>query len=79
MAKMTPEQEAAYALDFGVAKSDLHKDAQLAYERLVEQRARARASAPASQPGAEAARASRGLGSLLLVPADLLRDDRHLL
>ncbi len=42
MAKMTPEQEAAYALDFGVARSDLPKDA-LAYDRLAGQRARARA------------------------------------
>jgi len=30
MVKMTPEQEAAYALDFGVARSDLPEDAQLA-------------------------------------------------
>jgi protein-S-isoprenylcysteine O-methyltransferase Ste14 len=47
MAKMTAEQEAAYALDFGVARSDLPKDAQLAYDRLAQQRARARAQAPA--------------------------------
>jgi protein-S-isoprenylcysteine O-methyltransferase Ste14 len=47
MAKMTPEQEAAYALDFGVARSDLPEDAQLAYDRLAQQRARARAQAPA--------------------------------
>jgi hypothetical protein len=40
MAKMPPEREAAYALDFGVARSDLLPDAQLAYDRLVEQRAR---------------------------------------
>ena len=46
MAKMTPEQEAAYALDYGVARSDLSSDAQLAYDRLVEQRDAAR-SAPA--------------------------------
>jgi protein-S-isoprenylcysteine O-methyltransferase Ste14 len=49
MAKMTPEQEAAYALDFGVARSGLPPEAQLAYDRLVEQRARARAQAPVSQ------------------------------
>jgi len=49
MAKMTPEQEAAYALDFGVAKSGLPPEAQLAYDRLVEQRARATAQAPVSQ------------------------------
>jgi protein-S-isoprenylcysteine O-methyltransferase Ste14 len=75
MAKMTPEQEAAYALDFGVARSDLPKDAQLAYDRLVEQRARARASAPVSQPRAGAAservilpRWVAAVGTALLLP-----------
>jgi hypothetical protein len=33
MKNMTPEQEARYALDFGVARSDLPEDAQLAYDR----------------------------------------------
>jgi hypothetical protein len=46
MAKMTPEQEAVYALGFGVVSSDLPPEAQLAYDRLVEQQARAAASAP---------------------------------
>ena len=46
MVKMTPEQEAAYALDFGVARSDLPEDAQLAYDRMVEQRAHAGPFAP---------------------------------
>ncbi len=46
MAKMTPEQEAAYVLRWGVARNDLPPDAQLAYDRLVEQQARAAASAP---------------------------------
>jgi protein-S-isoprenylcysteine O-methyltransferase Ste14 len=41
MTKMTPEQEAAYALDYGVARADLPEDAQLAYDRLAEERARA--------------------------------------
>ena len=54
MAKMMPEQEAAYALGFGVARSDLPPEAQLAYDRLVEQRARARAQAPVSKRPAEA-------------------------
>lgn len=36
MAKMTPQQEAAYALGFGVARSGLPPDAQLGYDRLVE-------------------------------------------
>jgi protein-S-isoprenylcysteine O-methyltransferase Ste14 len=54
MAKMTPEQEAAYALGFGVARSDLTPEAQLAYDRLAEQQARARAQAPVSQADTEA-------------------------
>lgn len=41
MAKMAREQEAAYALGFGVARNGLPPDAQLAYDRLLEQRARA--------------------------------------
>ena len=55
MAKMTPEQEASYALDFGIARSDLPPDAQLAYDHLVEQRARAATTAPVSRANAEAA------------------------
>jgi len=39
MTRMTPEQEAAYALDFGVARSDLSEAGQLAYDRLAKQRA----------------------------------------
>ena len=54
MAKMTPEQEAAYALNFGVARSGLPPKAQLAYDRLVEQRALAGAQAPVAQADAEA-------------------------
>lgn len=46
MAKMTPEQEAAYALRWGVARSGLPPQAQLAYDRLVQQQARAAVSAP---------------------------------
>ena len=48
MAKMTPEQEAAYALRWEIARSDLPSAVQLAYDRMVEQRARAAASAPVS-------------------------------
>ena len=40
MVKMTAEQEAQYALDFGVARSGLTEDAQLAYDRLAEQSTR---------------------------------------
>jgi protein-S-isoprenylcysteine O-methyltransferase Ste14 len=57
MAKMTPEREAAYALDFGVARSDLSPEAQLAYDRLAEQRARVRAQAPVVPANAEASSA----------------------
>jgi hypothetical protein len=45
MAKMTPEQEAQSALDFGVARIGLAQDAQLAYDRLAERRARAQVPA----------------------------------
>src|SRR5215469_8708476 len=54
MAKMTPEQEAAYALRWEIARSDLPPEAQLAYDRLVEQQARAAASAPVSPANADA-------------------------
>ncbi len=54
MAKMTPEQEAAYALRWGIARSGLPPEAQLAYDRLVEQRARAAASAPVPPADGEA-------------------------
>lgn len=54
MARMTPEPEAAYAL-VGVARSDLPKDTQLAYDHLVEQRARGKPSAPVSSAGVEVA------------------------
>jgi hypothetical protein len=57
MAKMTPEQEAAYALRWGIARGGLPPDAQLAYARLVEQQARAAASAPAPPADGEAASA----------------------
>ena len=52
MAEKTPEQEALHALDSGVARSSLPPDAQLAYDRLVEQRARGAevTGAPVSRP-----------------------------
>ncbi len=55
MAKLTPQQEAAYALRWGIARSGLPPEAQLAYDRLVEQRARAAATAPAPAADGEAA------------------------
>jgi protein-S-isoprenylcysteine O-methyltransferase Ste14 len=57
MAKMTPEQEAQYALDFGVARSDLPEAAQLAYDGLAAQRARAVSHVRVSGGPAEAASA----------------------
>jgi len=36
--KMTPEQEAAYALDFGVSREDLKPDVQREYDRQLEVR-----------------------------------------
>jgi protein-S-isoprenylcysteine O-methyltransferase Ste14 len=54
MVKMTPEQEAAYALRWGIARNGLAPQAQLAYDRLVEQQARAAVPAPASPAGTEA-------------------------
>ena len=38
MAKWTPEQEAAYALDYGSERSSLSKPAQLVYDRLLQWR-----------------------------------------
>ena len=55
MPRMTPEQEARYALDFGVARRDLPEEARLAYDRLAEERARARPCEPASRAGSGAA------------------------
>ena len=54
MAKMTPEQEAAYALRWGIARSGLPPEAQLAYDRLAEQQARTAASAPVPPADGEA-------------------------
>jgi hypothetical protein len=36
--KMTPEREAAYALDFGVSRDDLKPDVQVEYDRQLEVR-----------------------------------------
>ena len=38
MAKMTPEQEASYALDWDLPRSDLSMAAQLEYDRLSRER-----------------------------------------
>ena len=55
MPKMSPEQEAAYALDFGVARSDLPRNVQEAYDRLLEQRMRDESADPPSVADVEAA------------------------
>jgi len=49
MAKMTPEQQAAHALDSGADRRDLPQEAQLAYDRLVAQRGRAGTQASVPQ------------------------------
>jgi hypothetical protein len=36
--KMTPEQEAAYSLDYGISRDDLKPDVQAAYDRQLEVR-----------------------------------------
>ena len=55
MPKMSPEQEAAYALDFGVARSDLPRNVQEACDRLPEQRMRDESADPPSVADVEAA------------------------
>src|SRR5260370_1960317 len=69
MAKMTPEQEARYALNWEVARSDLSKDAQLAYDHLVEERAPADARVPVSL-GDEMTAIAAGRGHLRASHAD---------
>ena len=49
MTSLTPEQEAAHALESGIARSGLSEKAKLAYDGLVEH-ARATAQAPAPAP-----------------------------
>jgi hypothetical protein len=71
MPKMTPEQEAAYALNFGVARGDLPEQAQLAYDRLVEQRAHPISQAPLAQGAATAASGgplAGGTGAIAAAP-----------
>lgn len=42
MPKMTPAQEAAYAIDYNLAREDLSPAVQLEYDRLIKERAQAR-------------------------------------
>jgi protein-S-isoprenylcysteine O-methyltransferase Ste14 len=64
MAKMTPEQEAAYALRWGVARSDLPPDAQLAYDRLAKQQAPA-GTPPLAAPASDYATMPRWVSAVI--------------
>lgn len=55
MAKMTPEQEAAYALDYNVPRGNLSQAGQEAYDRLLERRMRGEPEERVSLAEAEAA------------------------
>jgi protein-S-isoprenylcysteine O-methyltransferase Ste14 len=75
MTKLTPEQEARYALDFGIARSDLPEAAQLAYDRLAQLRGRTPAPAADSQTEAEDRRVilpkwAAAVGTALFIPLD---------
>jgi hypothetical protein len=52
MPKMTPAQEAAYALDFNIARQDLPLAAQLEYDRLIKERVQAKPTAGGQQMAA---------------------------
>jgi hypothetical protein len=57
MARMTPEQEAAYALDRGLSRAELEPPVQAEYDRLL-------ADFPARRPGQPGpARSKWGLGA----------------
>ena len=71
MAKMTPEQEARYALNLGVARWDLSRDAQDAYDRLTEQGTSAETPASVTRTGGPVTRYSmldriQAIGTLLV-------------
>lgn len=69
MARMTPEQEAAYALDFNVGREGLSRAARAEYDRLKVQRAHAIASAPTSATTRTTAPYERTPSSVLLLGA----------
>ena len=54
MHKMTPEQEAAYALDYSTSRGSLSEAGQEAYDRLLEQRRSGELPEPVSLADAEA-------------------------
>lgn len=51
MPKMTPDQEAAHALNFKVARSDLSPAAQVEYDRLIKERRQPKATAGKGNSG----------------------------
>lgn len=55
MPKMTPEQEARYALDYNLDRKTLPASAREAYDRLLEQRRSGEPPEPVSRADAEAA------------------------
>ncbi|MGA7172512.1 MAG: isoprenylcysteine carboxylmethyltransferase family protein [Candidatus Dormiibacterota bacterium] len=75
MVKISPQQEAEYALKFGVSRDKLPAEAQLAYDHLTEQRLRAGFPTSRSQSDAGAPRSREAaskwtaiLASALLFP-----------
>lgn len=50
MPRMTPEEEASYALDFGVSRDDLPPDARAAYDRLLRDRPADSPMSPSASP-----------------------------
>ena len=62
MAKITPEQDAAYALRFGVARSSLSAEAQIIYDRLAEQ------PKPSQSPALPPLRDAEAAGSQVAMP-----------
>lgn len=67
MAKMTPEQEAAYALDWNMSRNDLKPAVQVEYDRL--RAGRARAIAPARPAARTTAKQERTPSNILMLGA----------
>lgn len=61
MARMSPEEEAAYALRFGVARSELTPSAQQVYDRLADQQTPARDLQEGSPVDADAVQSSASM------------------
>jgi hypothetical protein len=67
MAKMTPEQEAAYALSYGISRDVLKPDIRVEYDRLKAERARGITSTPASATVGPTARPTRTPSAVLML------------